>query len=152
MSQAADMLREFFQTFGAETHELAEGLLRREWDELDDALDALNAAVADPQRFDRTYREHVAREMADVAYTLYGDALALGIDLDVALAAVHAANMAKLPDCANCGGDGSVGVSECPACHYTGKGKQIKRESDGKVLKPKGWQEPDMSRAVKGSR
>lgn len=64
----------------------------------------------------------VADALADLTYVLYGTALELGIDLDMVLAEVHRSNMAKLgPD-----------------------GEPIYRE-DGKVLKPKGWQPPDIA-------
>jgi predicted HAD superfamily Cof-like phosphohydrolase len=68
--------------------------------------------------------EHMAKELADLAYVAYGAALTLGIDLDVAIAAVHASNMSKLVD-----------------------GKPVMRE-DGKVLKGPNYAPPDMSRAV----
>lgn len=67
----------------------------------------------------------VAKELADLAYVVYGAAVALGIDLDKAVALVHESNMSKL------GSDG----------------KPILRE-DGKVLKGPNYFEPDMTEAV----
>jgi NTP pyrophosphatase (non-canonical NTP hydrolase) len=99
--------------------------------------------------------EALARELAGVLYVAYGTADLLGIDLDVALAEVHRANMAKLPDCYVCEGDGMIPLSiprlrrsVCLACNGTGKGKPIKRE-DGKIPKPDGWQPPNMAGAIR---
>lgn len=77
-------------------------------------------------------RAAIAREQADLEYCLLGVqrlvrdlARIRGIDLDAAFNAVHAANMAKLDE----------------------NGKPILR-ADGKVLKPVGWQPPDMAEAI----
>lgn len=97
--------------------DLRERLLAEEWDELSDELNLLFDGVGDLCK--------VAKEMADMAYVLYGTAVALGIDLDKAVALVHESNMSKLgPD-----------------------GKPILRE-DGKVLKGPDYFEPDMSSAI----
>lgn len=40
-------------------------------------------------------RKHELKEMADVAYTLYGYAIAQGYDLDAAFLAVHESNLTK---------------------------------------------------------
>jgi predicted HAD superfamily Cof-like phosphohydrolase len=64
----------------------------------------------------------VADALGDMAYIIAGTALEYGIPLDRVLDAIHASNMAKLgPD-----------------------GKPLKRE-DGKVIKPDGWQAPDIA-------
>lgn len=151
MSAASDALREFHEAFDVDGLERLdrETLAQRrhelqseEWKELWAALDGTN---------DSDFLEAVARELADVVYVAYGTADLLGIDLDVALAAVHRANMAKLPNCRACQiVNDDVGLPDplCPACRGTGKGKPIKRE-DGKVLKPDGWQPPDMSEAIR---
>jgi predicted HAD superfamily Cof-like phosphohydrolase len=70
--------------------------------------------------------EEVADALGDMAYIIAGTALEYGIPLDRVLDAIHKANMAKLgPD-----------------------GKPIKR-ADGKVIKPEGWQPPDIASALK---
>ena len=70
--------------------------------------------------------EDVADALGDMAYIIAGTALEYGIPLDRVLDAIHRANMAKLgPD-----------------------GKPIKRE-DGKVIKPQGWQPPDIAAALR---
>jgi len=60
----------------------------------------------------------LARELADLDYIIEGTRLECGIDGVPVAAVVHATNMAKL------GGE---------------------RRSDGKVLKPEGWQPPDVA-------
>lgn len=63
----------------------------------------------------------IADGLGDMAYIIAGTALEYGIPLDRVLDAIHAANMAKLgPD-----------------------GKPLKR-ADGKVIKPEGWQPPNI--------
>lgn len=81
-------------------------------------------------------RHSIAQELADLKYVALGleravEALAVeqGIDLNVAITAVHAANMSKRQL------DGSV----------------LYRE-DGKVEKPPEWVSPNMSEAVLGKR
>lgn len=63
--------------------------------------------------------------LGDILYLVYGAALECGYDVDAAMTRIHAANMAKLVD-----------------------GKVIRRE-DGKVLKPEGWQPPNLSDLVR---
>lgn len=65
--------------------------------------------------------EHIAKELADLAYVVYGAALTLGINLDEAIVRVHASNMSKLVD-----------------------GKPVMRD-DGKVLKGPNYLPPNMS-------
>lgn len=60
----------------------------------------------------------IAKELADVLIVTYGTALEFGIDLDAVMAEVHKSNMSKV------GGP---------------------RRSDGKQLKPKGWEPPDIA-------
>lgn len=59
----------------------------------------------------------IADGLADLIYVALGTAIAYGIDLRPVWSAVHAANMAKI------GGP---------------------TREDGKVLKPEGWQPPDI--------
>ena len=62
---------------------------------------------------------------ADLSVVVNGTMLEYGIDLDAVLEEVHRSNMAKLGD----------------------DGKPICRE-DGKILKPKGWQPPNIARVL----
>jgi len=64
---------------------------------------------------------HIARELADLIYVTCGAALAYGIYLPAVVAEVHRANMSKL------GPDGTPHT-----------------RPDGKVLKPPGWEPPDV--------
>lgn len=66
-----------------------------------------------------------ADALADMVYVIAGAALVLGVPLDDVIEEVHAANMRKLgPD-----------------------GKPIYRE-DGKVMKPEGWQPPNIAKVL----
>ena len=69
--------------------------------------------------------EHLLKELADLAYVIYGTAEAFGWDLDEAVRRIHESNMSKL------GADG----------------KPIHRE-DGKVLKGPNYKEPDLGDLV----
>ena len=68
---------------------------------------------------DKCYTAHLLKELADLAYVIYGTAEAFGWDLDEAVRRIHESNMSKL------GADG----------------KPIHRE-DGKVLKGPNYKEP----------
>lgn len=132
------MLKEFHDTFGGpgtKTDDLwLRGTLHRE--ESDELVAALQEWVGSLGKlkirrgdtFPPTQdgiRSAVARELADVLYIAYGTALIAGIDLDVALAEVHRANMSKLGE----------------------DGKPILRD-DGKVLKGPNFSPPDMTAAI----
>ncbi len=67
-------------------------------------------------------RAKIARELADVVYLAYTEAWARGIDLDVAVAEIHAAAMRKI--------EANV------------------RRLDGKLLKPPGFVAPCMAKAI----
>ena len=61
-----------------------------------------------------------ADAMVDSIYVIIGAALEFGIPIEQVWAAVQAANMAKAP------------------------GGRVVRRHDGKILKPEGWQPPDV--------
>lgn len=63
----------------------------------------------------------VADALADMIYIICGTAASYGIPLEAVFEEVHNSNMAKLGP----------------------NGKPIKRE-DGKIIKPEGWQPPDV--------
>jgi len=69
----------------------------------------------------------VADGLADLIYVVVGAALEFGIPLDRVWDEVQAANMRKVAP------DG-----------------RVRRRSDGKLLKPRGWQPPDIETAVFG--
>jgi predicted HAD superfamily Cof-like phosphohydrolase len=62
-----------------------------------------------------------AKEAADLIVTVLGTMAEMGVPFDAVWAAVHASNMAK-----------------------RGPDKQVIRRADGKILKPEGWQPPDI--------
>lgn len=66
----------------------------------------------------------LADALADMVYIIYGTALTYGIDLDSVLEEVHRSNMTKL------GPEGPI------------------RRHDGKVLKPDGFEPPDLKRIL----
>jgi predicted HAD superfamily Cof-like phosphohydrolase len=115
---ASDMVREFHVAFGLPINDatrtlnkLRADLIREEAGETAEAVESGDL-------------EHMAKELADLAYVVHGAALTLGIDLDRAVAEVHRSNMSKLVD-----------------------GKPVMRP-DGKVLKGSNYQPPDMSGAL----
>ena len=65
----------------------------------------------------------VADALADLLYVTYGMAITFGIDIRPVFAEVHRSNMAKV------GGP---------------------TRGDGKILKPEGWQSPDIAGAIRG--
>lgn len=118
----AGMVREFHEAFDLPINDatrtlnkLRADLIREEAEETADAVESGDL-------------EHMAKELADLAYVVYGAALTLGINLDIAVAAVHRSNMSKLVD-----------------------GKPVMRP-DGKVLKGPNYVAPDMSAAVRAVR
>ena len=66
----------------------------------------------------------VAKELADLLYVVYGTAVSYGIETLPVFAEVHRSNMEKAP------------------------GGVVTRRADGKVLKPAGWQPPDIARLI----
>ncbi len=68
---------------------------------------------------------HIAKEAADVIVVVLGAMAEYGIPFDEVWKAVHASNMAKV------GEDGKVA-----------------RREDGKVLKPDGWEPPDIKKII----
>lgn len=116
------MVREFHVAFG-----LSIGDTTRTFNELRAKLireEAEEAAVA--VEFEPL--PQIAKELADLVIVAYGAALTMGIDLDRAVALVHASNMSKL------------GVD----------GRPVMR-ADGKVLKGPNYRPPDMAAAVCGA-
>lgn len=70
----------------------------------------------------------IAKELADVVYTAYSTAHVLGIPLDAVINEVHISNMRKL----------------------TPDGATVRE--DGKVLKPEGWEPPDIAAVLTDAR
>ena len=93
-----------------------------EADELDDALFEYRHTLTEPCAGNcacgTDAREHLAKELADVVFTLYGLAIKAGIDLDEALGIVCDDNLKKI------------------------------RTEDGKVSKREGYVAPSMNGAL----
>lgn len=132
MKSNQDLVRDFHEAFGAHISDypsippiehlrLRVQLLMEETEEVRQATFEL--LPAEDAMFTRL--ERVAKECADVAYVLYGMAVAWGFDLDAVIREVHRSNMTKL------GSDG----------------KPILRE-DRKVLKGPNYKEPNVRRVL----
>lgn len=118
------LVLEFHQAFNLPvayepTVDVPPELVKLRADLLAEELSELNDAI------ERRDLQGIADALADAAYVLFGTALTFGIDLDVALAEVHRANMSKL------GADG----------------RPVLR-GDGKVLKGPGYRPPNMELAL----
>jgi predicted HAD superfamily Cof-like phosphohydrolase len=150
MKDALEKLREFHRVFncarrdtpGFPTREeriLRTSLMEEEWNELYTAM-----AKED--------MEGVADGLADLCYVVIGTAVAYGIPLDRVFEEVHRSNMEKAVACSTCLGAGSIprtgasGIRKCPVCN--GLGRIVLRRPDGKVLKPEGWQPPNIHAAL----
>lgn len=95
LTSMTDMLVEFHRVFGLtaqkqpnknitrEDYELRRALMREEFEELLDAMSLGNI-------------EYIAKEGADVLYTVIGTLITYGIDADAVFEEVHRSNMTKL--------------------------------------------------------
>ena len=115
-------VKEFMETFGQEVKEYPEWPDR---ETLDLRLELIQEEVAEliAGAAQKDF-ENVTKELVDILYVVYGMGLSMGVDLNICFNEVHRSNMAKLVD-----------------------GKVIRRE-DGKVLKPEGWQPPQLAQFV----
>lgn len=114
-----ELVTEFHEEFGLAVRsspffidgdelELRKTLITEEYKEVIEALDGDDL-------------ENVAKELADLAYVVYGTATQMGIDLDTVLEEVHRSNMSKIwPD------------------------GTIKRRFDGKIMKPDTYSQADI--------
>lgn len=120
-----EMVREFHRVFGAELREaprigasdlwlkvLRERLIKEEFDEVLEAMDYNDVA-------------HLAKELADLLYVVYGTAASFGIPMDAVFAEVHRSNMSKAGE----------------------DGKPILRD-DGKVLKGPNYFQADVQKIL----
>lgn len=129
MSRIAEQVREFHEVYGcdiSETPNPGTGELRRlRFDLIEEELGEFEDAAI-------SYVEPNLVEMADalgdIAYVVYGAALAFGIDLDAVVDEIHRSNMSKL------GADGKPIYSDGT------DGKPV-----GKVLKGPDYFRPDIA-------
>ena len=101
MQTNADKIVEFQRAMGGEapdlptvpsdkTLDLRKTLIREEYEEVVEALDALVA-----QRDDPTLLANLMHELADLLYVTYGAMVTCGVDADAVFAEIHRANMQK---------------------------------------------------------
>jgi predicted HAD superfamily Cof-like phosphohydrolase len=100
-------------------------LIDEEYKECNEAIIDMVVRIERGEHPTREQAEHLLKEVADLRYVAGGLAVALGMDLDAADAAVHESNMSKL------GADG----------------RPVRRD-DGKVLKGPNYLAPDLSNMV----
>jgi predicted HAD superfamily Cof-like phosphohydrolase len=100
-------------------------LIEEEHQETIEALIDMVARIERGEAPTREQAEHLLKEIADLRYVAGALAVALGMELDNADAAVHASNMSKL-------GDDGLPV----------------RRDDGKVMKGPNYRAPDLSKMV----
>lgn len=88
----------------------------------------------------------MADGLADLVYVTVFTALLHGVDLRPVWAEVQRANMSKFPTCDSCDGDGKGPISDAKgAClNCGGLGREALRNDAGKIIKPNGWQPPDI--------
>jgi predicted HAD superfamily Cof-like phosphohydrolase len=123
MKTRVEMLREWSAATGGDRLSLADwAKLRIELlrEECDELCEAIDYFVATGDP------RPMAKESADLEYVIEGAVLRPGIDVYAAFCEVHRSNMTKI------GPDGELCVRE-----------------DGKILKPPGYEEADMSVAVR---
>ncbi|WP_416960191.1 MazG nucleotide pyrophosphohydrolase domain-containing protein [Streptomyces sp. Agncl-13] len=119
-SSPADLVREFHLAFGLDARstptEVDPGLAAHRGELLaEEAAEVVEVSVDGPL-------DRLAHELADVVYVAYGTALVHGVDLDDVIAEIHRANMTKI-----------------------GPAGEIARRADGKVLKGKHYEAPDVA-------
>lgn len=103
-------------TGGAASQELREDCMKEEWDELRKAI--AKGKVAE-----------IAKECADVVWTVIAYAYGLGIPFDDVWDAVADSNFAKV-----------------------GPNGETHRRADGKIVKPPGWKKPDIAAILEDRR
>lgn len=92
----------------------------------------------------------IADAIIDGIYVRIGLLHALGLDPQSLWDEVQRSNIAKLKHpCERCGGSKMITINdeddhECPGCEGAGHVYRVRRRGDGKVLKPDGWQPPDL--------
>ena len=144
----------FMRLFGQRTGDAAVASLYRnlvdeEHGELRAAWEALCDAPGDPERV-----AEVADGAIDLIYVAIGLLHALGLNPQALWDEVHQSNIGKAKwACVVCNGTGfhDSGDDEtaCPACHGQGYIWRVERREDGKVVKPIGWQPPNLSAIVR---
>jgi predicted HAD superfamily Cof-like phosphohydrolase len=101
--------------------QLRQKLLQEEFEEATEAWEQLTAVLQSKNTANPADVTEWVHELTDLLYVTYGAILACGVDADAVFAEVHRANLSKA------GGP---------------------RRSDGKILKPPGWQPADVKGVI----
>lgn len=133
----------FDQHPGPVTEGLYKALIDEEVGELNEAWAAYNVV---PTVENAT---EVADACIDTLYVVIGLMHAMGLDPQPLWDEVHRSNVDKIKHlCTACAGAQFVNVegtdTPCPACKGQGHRYEVRRREDGKVLKPEGWQPPQL--------
>ena len=142
----------FGQKPGADTTALYEKLVGEEYIELAEALLNTKAEPGSAEAIGE-----VAKEALDCVYVLTGLLHALNLDPQTLWDVVHQSNIDKIKHpCVACGATGIVATTEgdepCRVCNGQGHVYEVRRREDGKVLKPPGWQKPDLTPLIEQMR
>lgn len=130
----AAKIREFHRAIGADSPdtptlpslkllELRRTLIAEEWQEVQEELHALERRLSAGEAVAASDLAPLAHELADLLYVTYGALDQLGIDADAVFAEIHRANLSKASG---------------------------PKRSDGKQLKPEGWQPADVKKVLAG--
>lgn len=130
----AAKIKEFHRAIGADSPdmptlpslkllELRRTLIREEWQEVQAELYALECRLSAGEDVATSELAPLAQELSDLLYVTYGALDQLGIDADAVFAEIHRANLSKASG---------------------------PKRSDGKQLKPEGWQPADVKKVLTG--
>ncbi len=93
-------------------------------EEVEETFEALYNLRTEPALYIESNMAEVADGIADTIYVLLGTAATLGLPMAEIWRRVHESNMAKVKD-------------------------GVRKREDGKILKPEGWQPPDVLGAIR---
>lgn len=133
----------FGQHASPETARLYYDLVREEFSELEVAM------AAHQQSPSHETVTEIADACIDLVYVVSGLLHGLGLDPQPLWDEVHRSNIAKIKHaCGTCETKGVVDIEgveiTCPQCGGSGYHYEVRRRADGKVLKPDGWQPPNL--------
>lgn len=128
----AAKIKEFHHAIGADSPdtptppglgllELRRTLIGEEWQEVQDEISTLERRLRAGEQVAASDLAPLAHELADLLYVTYGALDQLGIDADAVFAEIHRANLSKASG---------------------------PKRSDGKQLKPEGWQPADIKKVL----
>lgn len=121
----------------ARSTERSYALIMEEFNELEEAMEKFRA--------DRSLQTliDVTDALIDIEYVINNMHYELGLPAMKLFNEVHESNMRKLLPCPSCQVSKEDG---CVVCNYTGY--VVRKSPVGKILKPEGWQKPDISKVL----